>query len=274
MANIGIIGYGFVGEAVEHGFKDTHNIKIYDKYKQSDSFEDTVNSSEFIFICLPTPYKEDKIDLSIMNESIEQIAKFVEGTDKIIIIKSTAIPGTTKSYSKKYPNVNFCFNPEFLREAHHLEDFLNPDRTIIGSDNEKVKKRLEELYRERFPNTQIILTNSTAAEMSKYAANALLATKVIFANEIFDLCQKLDIDYGDVKKMVMADRRIGTSHLSVTEQRGFGGKCFPKDLIALLGVFKELGVDSSLLKTVNEKNLKIRSEKDWDKIPFVNSNKN
>ena len=275
MAKIGIIGYGFVGEAVDHGFKIKNEIKIYDKYKESDTFEETINNSEIIFICLPTPYKENKIDLSIMDETIRNINEIAAGTDKIIVIKSTAIPGTTEEYSKKYPDLNFCFNPEFLREKHHLLDFVNADRTVIGADKEEVKERMNKLYKENFPTTPIFTSNPAAAELSKYMANSFLATKVIFANEIYDLCKKLNIDYEDVKKMVTSDKRIGNSHLDITEERGYGGKCFPKDIIAFLALFKELQVDDSLLRTVHEKNNKIRKVKDWKDIPFVNSdNKN
>ena len=106
-------------------------------------------------------------------------------------------------------------------------------------------------------------------------ANSFLATKVIFANEIYDLCTKLNVNYEDVKKMVVSDKRIGSSHLDITKERGFGGKCFPKDLIAFLALFKELQIDNSLLEAVHDKNNRIRKVKDWETIPFVNSdNKN
>ncbi len=271
MANIGIIGYGFVGTAVEYGFKDDHNIKIYDKYKDTDSLETVVNSSELIFVCLPTPYKNEKIDLSIMDENVEEIAKCAKDSDKIVIIKSTVVPGTTRNYAKNHPNVNFCFNPEFLREKHHLEDFINPDRTVIGSDKEEVLARVAQLYRKKMPHIPMFMTDPTTAELVKYASNLFLATKVIFANEISEFCEALDIDYNEVKGMVTADKRISDSHLDITEERGFGGKCFPKDLIALIGLGKELDLDPILLKSVWEKNLKVRKVRDWDEIPFVNS---
>ncbi len=273
MANIGIVGYGFVGTAVEYGFKDDNNIKIYDKYKEIGTLEDAVKSSELIFVCLPTPYKSDemKIDLSIMDESIRGISGYANNTDKVVIIKSTVVPGTTKNYSNQYPDVNFCFNPEFLREKHHLEDFVNPDRTVIGADQEEVLARVAQLYRKKIPHVPMFMTDSTTAELVKYAANLYLATKVTFANEMFEFCEALGVDYDEVKGMVTADRRISDSHLEITEERGFGGKCFPKDLVALMGLGKELGLEPSLLEAVWEKNLKIRKVRDWDDIPFVNS---
>ena len=275
MVDIGIIGYGFVGEAVDYGFKPKNKIRIYDKYKESDTFEETIKDSEIIFICLPTPYKGDKIDLTILDETIDNIYKLKPSKDKIIVIKSTVIPGTTENYSKKYPELNFCFNPEFLREKHHLLDFVNADRTVIGTDNDEIKEKMTKLYKDNFPKIPILSASPTAAELSKYMANSFLATKVIFANEIYDLCTKLNVNYEDVKKMVVSDKRIGSSHLDITKERGFGGKCFPKDLIAFLALFKELQIDNSLLEAVHDKNNRIRKVKDWETIPFVNSdNKN
>lgn len=270
MTHLGIIGYGIVGKATAHGFKrSNYKIYHYDKYVPGNSLEETVEKSQFIFICLPTPYKNDKISLSIIDENLAEITKITDGTDKIIVIKSTVIPGTTRKYANLYPKSLFVFNPEFLTEAHANEDFINADRIVIGGEDKWAVKQVEELYRKRFPQTPIFTSGSKTAEMVKYMANCYLATKVIFANEIHMLCEKLDIPYRDVKKMVTADKRIFDSHLDITEHRGFGGKCFPKDMIAIMGLYKEHDIDHSLLKTVWEKNLKIRQHRDWEEIPFV-----
>jgi UDPglucose 6-dehydrogenase len=277
---IGIVGYGIVGQALAHGFsqpkiKNNYEIFYYDKYKDSMPLEEVVKKSEFIFICLPTPMRDDEsgIDLSIIAQSIKKIAALVKNTNKIIIIKSTVIPGTTTSFAKKYKDCKFCFNPEFLTEANYLNDFLNADRTVVGSDDKIVLRRVVEFYKKRFPGSLIFETSSTAAEMVKYMSNIFLATKVIFANEIFDLCQKLGTDYDEVKIMVAADKRIGHSHISVTAERGFGQKCFPKDTVALLGLARKLKVDLSVIKNVWEKNKKIRKKHDWHEIPFSVSRK-
>ncbi len=270
MINLGIIGYGIVGKATAHGFKrSNYKIYHYDKFVAGNTLEETVKKSQIIFICLPTPYKGDRISLSIIDENIAEITKVTDGTDKIIVIKSTVIPGTTANYSKKYPKSHFIFNPEFLTEAHANEDFINADRIVIGGEDKKSLKIVEDLYKKRFPKTPIFVSGSKTAEMVKYMANCYLATKVMFANEIHSLCEKLNIPYKDVKKMVTADKRIFDSHLDITEHKGFGGKCFPKDMIAIMGLYKDIGVDHSLLKTVWEKNLKIRQHKDWEEIPFV-----
>jgi len=275
-ASLGIIGYGIVGQAVAYGFsrpeiKDKYQIKFYDKFKESTPLEEVIKTSEFIFICLPTPMKADEsgIDLSIIDEMIDKIAPLTDGTDKIIVIKSTVTPGTTEKLAKKYPKAHFAFNPEFLTEANYLEDFVNADRTIVGSNNDLVSRRVVALYKQRFPSMKIFQTDPTSAEMVKYMANTYLSMKVIFANQMYELCQALGIKYEEVKAMVTADHRIFNSHLDVTTARGFGGKCFPKDMVALLGFAKEKNVDLSLLEKVWELNKKIRKVKDWEEIPFA-----
>ncbi len=273
--NIGIIGYGFVGQAVANGFKlasnDKDTIRWYDKFKESLSLEEVITKSDFIFVCLPTPMKQDEsgIALSIFEDMIPQITKYTDNTDKIIIIKSTITPGTTDKFEKKFPNSKFCFNPEFLTEANYLEDFLKADRTVLGANVDYTLRSVAIIYRQRFPKTKIFLTDPTTAETVKYFANAFLSMKVIFANFFYDYCQKLGIKYEEVKKMAAIDPRIGDQHLEVTTQRGFGGKCFPKDLVALVGEFKKLEVDCSLLESMWEYNKKIRKVHDWEEIPFA-----
>lgn len=272
---MGIIGYGYVGQAVANGFnkasegKDT--IRFYDKYKDSAPVQQVLEKSEFIFICLPTPMKTDEsgIDLSIIEESMAEITKHTDKTDKILIIKSTVTPGTTKRLSDKYPKSNFAFSPEFLTEANFLEDFINAKRTIIGATNDLVSRRVAVIFKQRFPQTVIFQTDPTTAEAVKYFANAFLALKVTFANFFYDYCQKIGIKYEEVKKMAALDPRIVDAHLDVTTLRGFGGKCFPKDLVALMGEFKRAGVADSLLQTMWEYNKKIRKVHDWDEIPFA-----
>lgn len=277
---IGIIGYGIVGQALAYGFSRNHTnskykILFYDKYKKSIPLNEVVQKSEFIFICLPTPMKSDEsgIDLSTIKDVISQIIPLTNNTDKIIIIKSTVIPGTTVSLGKKYPKSNFVFNPEFLTETNYLNDFINADRIVIGTTNNLISRKIVALYKQKFPETKIFQTDPTSAEMVKYMANAYLATKVIFANQMYDLCRKLGIKYEEVKSMVTADKRITDTHLDVTTEKGFGKKCFPKDMVALIGVAKKINVDLSLLETVWRINKKIRKVYDWEEIPFVMSSK-
>lgn len=267
-AKIGIIGYGIVGQAVEYGFKG-EEFFIYDKFKDYLSLEEVCKAAEFIFLSVPTPILDDYtgIDLDIVEENVREAHKYLKGTDKILIIKSTVIPGTTAKMEEKYRGMNICFNPEFLTEANFLEDFADADRVIVGANNDLVSRRVLSLYRKHFPKMKMFQSDPTTAEMVKYMANCYLATKVIFANEMFEICQKLGIKYEEVKKLVVADRRIFDSHLDITTVRGFGGKCFPKDLLALKGMANRMGVDTEILDAVWKKNLNIRSLRDWEEIP-------
>jgi UDPglucose 6-dehydrogenase len=276
MEKIGIVGLGICGSALYEGFKDIASIKCYDKFKSGyDTLEEVCKASEFIFVTLPTPFdfNTGKIDLSIIDENIEQIVKYTDCTNKIVILKSTIVPGTTIAYQKKYPKTNFAFNPEFLRESTYIEDFKNPDRTVIGATNAQIALRLLGLYTKRFPNTKIFRTDPTTAEMVKYMANSMLATIVLFNNVMFDICKSLGVSYEETAKMVSEDRRFHSlkSYFEVTSVRGYGGKCFPKDLNALIGRSKELNVDVSFLEKVWEENLRIRTIRDWKEIPWATS---
>lgn len=277
MANIGIIGYGYVGKAVEYGFKPKNKIFIHDKYLKSLPLQKVVKNSEIIFVCVPTPMDNNytHIDLSIVNEVVKNTIRLARKlkTKPIIVIKSTVVPGTTVKLSQKYKYQSLLFNPEFLTEANYLWDFVNSDRIVIGGNRNVDIQKLVDLYRSSFPQTKIFTTEATTAEMVKYMANTYLATKVIFANEMFDLCEKLGIKYEEVKQMVVADKRIYDSHLDITTQRGFGGKCFPKDTVALLGLASELGIKMDLLETAWKKNLKVRKSRDWEEIPGAVSKK-
>lgn len=274
---MGIVGYGFVGKAVEYGFKEGNEIFIYDKFLPSLSLDEVVKKAEVIFVGVPTPMTKEykKIDLSIVEDVTAEIVKLAkkEKREPIIVLKSTIVPGTTRRLMKKLKYPRIAFNPEFLTEANYLMDFVNADRVVVGADNNEVKQWVVDLYRATFPKTPIFETDPTTAEVVKYMANTYLATKVSFANEMFDLCEKLGVNYTEMKKMVVADKRIYDSHLDITTQRGFGGKCFPKDTVALLGLAKELGIELSVIEAAWKKNLKIRNVRDWEQIEGAVSKK-
>lgn len=277
MYKIGIVGYGFVGKAVEYGFKEGNEIYIYDKFQKTLSLDEVVKKADVIFVGVPTPMTKEykKIDLSIVEDVTAEIVKLARKykAEPIIVLKSTIVPGTTRRLSKKNKYPKMAFNPEFLTEANYLEDFVHADRVVVGADNNEVKQWVVDLYRATFPKTPIFETDPTTAEVVKYMANTYLATKVIFANEMFDLCEKLGVNYDEMKKMVVADHRIYDSHLGITATRGFGQKCFPKDTVALLGLAKELGVELSVIETAWKKNLKIRKVRDWEQIEGAVSKK-
>ena len=207
------------------------------------------------------------MSMAIVDEVADQIAGFVKRTDKIIIVKSTVLPGTTAKYIKKYPKVNFAMNPEFLTQNNANKDFLNPARTVIGASNKKVGERIVKLYNTILSKNQpYYIMDTTSAEVTKYMSNLMLASKVILGNEFYFLSNKVGADYKKVRKAVEADPRIG-SHLESPGPDGdfgFGGACFPKDMIGILGMAKKQKIDVSVLEAVWKKNFKVRKNRDWE----------
>jgi|TARA_B100001093_G_C26856787_1_gene1027823 UDPglucose 6-dehydrogenase len=262
--NIGIVGLGYVGKAVFNGFS-SENIFTYDIVEECSekSLEDLARKSEIIFVCLPTPMnKNGSCSTKIIDQLLIDIQSFNLRTN--IVIKSTVPPGTCDNYQKKFKDLNIIFNPEFLTEANFYDDFINQKRIILGGKN---SDSVERLYQKCFPKTEIVKLNYKEAEMVKYFSNSFLALKVSYANEIYSLCKKLNIDYTRMISVAAKDDRIGNSHLKVPGpdgKRGFGGSCFPKDVAALLTIFKEHNINSFVLNSAWERNIKVdRSEQDW-----------
>lgn len=275
MNKIGVIGYGYVGRATGEGFATNSDNKIfwYDKFKESpNTLDEVVENSDFIFIAVPTPIFSNYsgMDMSIVEEVVGEVSEKIKNPGKIVIIKSTSLPGTTKKMAQKYPHVNFVMNPEFLTQKNANADFLKPFRTVIGCETPDVGERVKKLYESILPEGQkYIITDTTSAEVIKYMSNLILASKVLLANEFYELSQKVRANYLDVQKGVEADPRIGT-HLGVPGpdgDRGFGGACFPKDMVGILGIAKKLKVDMDALNTIWKENLKVRKHRDWEEMP-------
>ena len=274
-ARIGIIGKGFVGTAVAHGFSSQTgfgaSIKVYDKdpVKSINSLDETVNESDFIFLSVPTPSKKDgSIDLSILKDAIESIDS-INKSDNVILVRSTVVPGTTRDIQKEFPKLNIVFNPEFLTERSAAFDFINQSRVILGGEPENTS-RVEELYKKRFGEyLPVLKSNFETAELIKYMNNLFFATKVSFLNEMKLLADKVGVNWSDALEGFILDGRIGHSHLQVPGpdgKFGFGGSCFPKDIQALISFGDKIGVDMNVLKGAWETNLKVRPERDWEKL--------
>lgn len=267
---IGIVGFGFVGRAIAHGFALHADIKMYDKYDDSYfSIEETVRDSEFVFLCVPTPMEESgKQDPSNVLDAVSDIAR-VTNEHKIIIIKSTVVPGTTRKLAHQFPEYSFVSNPEFLTERSYKLDFINTSRIIIGSNDAEVLSKVEKMYRVRFTHTPIYKTTWEGAEVVKYMANCFFALKVSYMNEMFDVAEEVGVPYNELRDMFLADFRIGNSHVDVPGHdglRGFGGKCFPKDIRAFIKWGEENRLSLLTLRAVEMVNRRVRETKDWEKI--------
>ena len=283
---IGIVGQGYVGTALKEGMLQYYDVETFDinsELSTTKNIRDLVIGTTMSFVCVPTPMKKDgSCDTSIVEGVIKDIDAAHEWAlssmlnvgiapvDKkfIVIIKSTVPPGTTNRLNKKYKNVQIVFNPEFLTEANFIEDFKNQDKIIIGGPR-PASTMVRQLFYKAFPNAKIIKTGSITAEMVKYVTNTFLATKVSFANEMYQICEKLNIDYDKVIEYATIDERLGKSHWSVPGpdgKLGFGGSCFPKDLNAILDVCRQLGVPAKTLYGAWETNLKVRPEEDWKEL--------
>lgn len=263
---IGLVGFGFINSALAYGFALHVDIKIYDKYNNIyDSLEDTVNSSDFIFIGVPTPMNEDGSQgLSDIYDAVQSVAE-VAKSRKIIILRSTIIPGTTRSLATKFNEHTFLFVPEFLTERNSKLDFINMARIIIGSEN-RAANDLEKLYRTRFTHTPIYHTTWEAAEVVKYMSNSFFAIKVSFLNEMYDIAKHIGVPYEELRDMWLADQRIGNSHTDVPghdNSRGYGGKCFPKDMQAFIKWAGDNKLNLDMCKAAEKVNERIREVKDW-----------
>ncbi len=277
--DIGVIGKGFVGNAVALGFSAgtgyKSKVRIYDKdpTRSTHSLEDVVIKSQFIFLSVPTPSNKDgSINLDILRaciKDVDQVSKENNRPDNIILVRSTVTPGTTRDLQNNFPDLKIVFNPEFLTERSAVFDFINQTRFIIGGEKQNTKK-VAELFIDRFGETlPIIQTDYETAELTKYVCNTFFATKISFLNEMKLLSKEVNANWDDVIEGFLRDGRIGHSHVQVPGhdgKLGFGGSCFPKDVQALIKFGDSLDIDLSVLKATWKTNLKVRPEKDWEKL--------
>jgi UDPglucose 6-dehydrogenase len=238
------------------------------KISFSTDLKNVLDASEAVFIAVGTPQDEDgSADLSYVLAAAKEIAQLSKSY-KLVITKSTVPAGTgykiKKLISQTNPNLEFnvASNPEFLREGAAIDDFMNPDRIVIGVEDEKSRKIFSEIYA-KFPEEKLIASDIITAELIKYASNSFLATKISFINEMADLCEIVGGDIKQLAKAMGLDSRIGEKFLNPGP--GFGGSCFPKDIMAILNVAKENNVDLSLIDSVVTSN-KERKNKMVEKI--------
>ena len=222
----------------------------------SNDINKNIKEADVVFIAVGTPARrgDGHADLSYVYEAAEQIAKNLEGYT-VVVTKSTVPVGTGKKVKsiikKSNPKANFDIvsNPEFLREGNAIEDFMRPDRVIVGCETEKAKEIISTIYKPLYLiETPILFTNLETAELIKYSANAFLAVKISFINQMADLCEKVGADVHDVARGIGLDKRIGSKFLHPGP--GYGGSCFPKDTLALVETSRLNKTNISIVETV------------------------
>ena len=276
--NIGMMGMGIIGKTTAQVMEKKHKIYPYDKYKgpynSQEHLTELVKNSEVIFVSVPTPMKiSGEIDynyiydaLNLLNHSFEENKK--DKKKVLIVIRSTAVSGTTDKFAREY-DFKFAFNPEFLTERRALEDMNHTKHVVIGVEDEESQKKLLDVYKPLFPDARYIIVDRKTAEMIKYATNAMLASQVSVANELYQICSSLGIDYNVVKEAMLFHENMATN-INVPGpdgDLGFGGKCLPKDINALIYLSREKGYRPHLLESVWALNEKVRTKKDWLDIP-------
>ena len=273
---IGLIGKGFVGNAVAQGFSSGSgyqaNVLIYDKNPDlaQNSLIEVVDKSDFIFISVPTPSNKDgSINLDIVNSVMKDVSSVETTNNPIVLLRSTIVPGTSEKIQSNFPELKIVFNPEFLTERSAVFDFLSQTRYVLGGDPVNTSK-VADLYRDRFGQSiAVIETDFKSAELIKYVCNCFFATKVSFLNEMRLISDHINADWDAVIEGFVRDGRVGHSHINVPGpdgKFGFGGSCFPKDVQALINFCEENQISPNVLNGVWKTNLKVRPEKDWENL--------
>jgi UDPglucose 6-dehydrogenase len=285
---MGIIGQGFVGNAVKEGIKHAFNVETYDIIKEKStqpSVSALLSTINCTFLCVPTPMKKSgECDLSIVESVLQEINEW--GLNKpddipMVILKSTVPVGTCEMLQAKYDHLVLVFNPEFLTEANAVDDFKNQQHIIFGfsnyvahADNEyshRIVSFIRGLCYDIFAGKKISVSLNTysEAEMVKYVSNCFLAVKVSFANQIFELCNATGVTYDNILFNLEQDGRLGRTHWKVPGpdgDRGYGGHCFPKDMAAIAFEGDKLGVNLSLIKEAIAYNNSIRIGRNWENM--------
>jgi len=255
---IGVVGYGVVGRALAQLFQcgQRNEIAIFDKYLSgfnTEASQRSVNSCDLVFLSVPTPTSADgfSADISAVRECLDWI-------NAPVCIRSTVPPGTTRSLLAQ-TGKRVCFSPEYIGESpfHPWKAEADCGFVIVGGTNE-MGERVFTAYRSVVKEKmKFVLTDPTTAEVCKYMENSFLATKVAFVNQFYDIAKSFEVDFRQLRSLWLLDSRIGASHTEVTTERGFGGRCLPKDLRAIIAAMAARG-GAPLLEGVLSYNERLR----------------
>tara|TARA_X000000368_G_scaffold344252_1_gene282970 strand:+ start:7101 stop:7952 length:852 start_codon:yes stop_codon:yes gene_type:complete len=260
---IGIIGFGFVGKALKNGLKDNVDCIEIDPKLDTDISDLHDHNPDIVFVCLPTPMNDNgSQNIDIVKDAIYELNKY--DSNILVVLKSTILPKYVIEISKLTKNL--VINPEFLRDKHANEDFINSEIIVFGGEKENCEK-LAKFYENHTKciYKDYVITDNISASLIKYTINSFLALKVVFFNELKSVFDNLN-SQNDWLKLISAvskDKRIGDSHMNVPGpdgRYGFGGPCFPKDVKALIEYSKEIGSELTLLNKANNINNNIRAQ--------------
>jgi UDPglucose 6-dehydrogenase len=246
---IGIIGVGVVGQAIKSNFEAKGVLVIcYDKNSESLYSYNDLLTTESIFLCVPTPTVDNHCDISIIKECIDRLNN--EKYTGLIIIKSTVIIGTTQQLINQYPELRICFIPEFLRQDHAAEDFINNQELIVGTNSLDDYALVCQIH--QYFITSSFKITPTEAELTKYFSNTFNALRVVFANAFYSVCENVGADYQAVLKSAMARPSNAVScYLQCNNDlKGFAGACLPKDLQAFSTFVEQAGLPIKLFETI------------------------
>lgn len=261
---VGIIGLGFVGSAVHKSFEQNDvDLRTYDKYKNGGigTFEDILGTN-MVFLCLPTLYDDqlEEYDKSAIYETCQKLDD--NRYEGVVIVKSTVEPETSDRLATTYLNLQIVHNPEFLSAKTCFVDFHNQKHVVLGKSitcTGRSVNLVKEFYENNYPNAEISLCNSTESESMKCFVNNFYSVKIQFCNELYLLCQSMNIDYDIVMQLMLKNKWINPMHTKVPGTDGklsYGGSCFPKDTNALLQFMKKKGTPHQVLESViGERNI-------------------
>jgi UDPglucose 6-dehydrogenase len=288
---IGIVGYGVVGKAVEYGFESLSDIYIYDPLyvdneedKFMSSIEEVMRKSRIVFVCVPTPMTEvagGPFDSTVIDSVMKEVGEASAQWDlpPVVVIESAVIPSKIKQYIKDYPKIRLVVSPEYLTEKEPFDKFINPDCRILGGspeDTSEVQSAFEVFS--ICKRCDVGYCDAIGAAVIKYMENSFLAMKVSFMNQFYDLLKESgsETEWNHLARIFHFDSRMGNSHYKIPGHdgdRGWGGKCLPKDINAIIYEAKKLGCDLTIMEEVWKYNLENREDINWAKIKGAVSEK-
>lgn len=251
---IAIIGYGFVGKAMKRFFTEAI---VYDPFiSELKTTKQQVNSCAVSLICVPTNMLPDgSCDTSIVESTLSWLKT------PLVIIRSTVAPGTTAKLQKKYPKLSIVFQPEYIGETvgHPFKDEHNTPFAVFGGSPKACQAAIALYQKKHAPTTRYFTMTATEAEITKYFANTAVAVRVTLCNEFYNICQAFGADYNVVREAYIADPRVGGHNSFVyPDNRGFGGKCLPKDLNAIVKAANKVGYQPEFIADVLKSNDRIK----------------